>query len=171
MRYNGSKRRKVFAGIQIIQNGRILLGMKRHGTGTGLWQHAFAGKVEKNETILEAAIRELQEETKLEVLPQNLEKIGLFEYEFSNPSLVPFVMEVHIFRAKSWTGHPKTTSEIRPKWFNIEDIPFSEMWPDNSYWLTKSIEENIAIYGYFLYQDWESITSYHIENLEHHTPP
>ena len=50
-------------------------------------------QVEKNESIIEAAVRELQEETGLIALPQNLNKIGLFEYEFTNPSLVPFIME------------------------------------------------------------------------------
>ncbi len=39
-------------------------------------------------------MRELHEETGLTALPHNLNKIGLFEYEFTNPSLVPFIMEV-----------------------------------------------------------------------------
>ena len=51
-------------------------------------------KVEKNETCIDAAIRELHEETGLTTSREHLIQIGLFEYEFSNPSLVPFVMEV-----------------------------------------------------------------------------
>ena len=27
--------------------------------------------------------------------------------------------KVHIYRANEWTGHPKTSSEIRPKWFHV----------------------------------------------------
>ena len=34
------------------RDGRILLGMKKRGTGTGLWQHAFAGKVKDIHFIL-----------------------------------------------------------------------------------------------------------------------
>eukprot|EP00088_Acartia_fossae_P061590 TRINITY_DN7403_c0_g1_i1.p1 TRINITY_DN7403_c0_g1~~TRINITY_DN7403_c0_g1_i1.p1 ORF type:complete len:170 (+),score=19.65 TRINITY_DN7403_c0_g1_i1:46-555(+) len=169
MRYNGPKRRKVFAGIQIVKNDRILLGMKRRGTGKGLWQHAFAGKVENNESIQDAALRELHEETSLTATPDQLQYVGLFEYEFTNPALVPFVMEVHIYRALSWSGHPKTSSEIRPKWFQITDIPFEDMWPDNSFWLQRSIQgENL--YGYFLYEDWNTISSYHIEKLTDSPP-
>ena len=75
----------------------------------GLWQHSFCGKLEKGETIAEAAIRELEEESGLQVmstyhvrcwvsgylnsasqvLPQNLEPQGYFEYEFIDRSHCP----------------------------------------------------------------------------------
>ena len=37
-------------------------------TSRGLWQHSFCGKLEKGESIAEAAVRELEEESGLQVL-------------------------------------------------------------------------------------------------------
>jgi 8-oxo-dGTP pyrophosphatase MutT (NUDIX family) len=40
----------------IHQANRVLLGMKKRGFGKN-WYNGFGGKVEKNESIFEAAIR------------------------------------------------------------------------------------------------------------------
>ena len=37
-------------------------------TSRGLWQHSFCGKLEKGESVAEAAVRELEEESGLQVL-------------------------------------------------------------------------------------------------------
>ena len=63
-------------------NSQILLGFKKTGLGRGLWNHSFAGKVERDEEIVEAARRELQEESGLTVELRQIEKVGYFEYEF-----------------------------------------------------------------------------------------
>ena len=75
-------RRKYFAGVMVSREGQLLLGMKKRGFGRccllllshhsknsrGLWQHSFCGKLEKGESIAEAAVRELEEESGLQVL-------------------------------------------------------------------------------------------------------
>jgi 8-oxo-dGTP pyrophosphatase MutT (NUDIX family) len=48
------------------EDGMILLGMKKRGFGEGRW-NGFGGKVEEGETIVEAAIREMKEESGLTV--------------------------------------------------------------------------------------------------------
>ena len=60
----------------------VLLGLKKTVFGGGLWNHSFAGKVEVGEEVVEAASRELEEESGLIVELQDLEKVGYFEYEF-----------------------------------------------------------------------------------------
>ena len=60
----------------------VLLGLKKTGFGSGLWNHSFAGKVEVGEEVVEAASRELEEESGLTAELQHMEKVGYFEYEF-----------------------------------------------------------------------------------------
>ncbi len=50
----------------------ILLAMKKRGFGEGKWNGA-GGKVEEGETIVQAASRELQEETGIEIAPEKME--------------------------------------------------------------------------------------------------
>ena len=43
----------------------------RHAIYRGLWQHSFCGKLEKGESLAEAAVRELEEECGLQVIDIN----------------------------------------------------------------------------------------------------
>ena len=43
----------------------------RHAIFRGLWQHSFCGKLEKGESLAEAAVRELEEECGLQVIDIN----------------------------------------------------------------------------------------------------
>lgn len=42
--------------------------------------------------------------------------------------------------------------EMIPKWFNIKDIPFQNMWPSNKYWLPLVIEGK-KFDAFFLYKN------------------
>ncbi len=122
---HASHRDEVYGG----KSGRVLLGMKKKGFGAGRW-NGFGGKVEKWETIEEAAKREVREEAGVEV--SELEKVGVIEFEFQgNPEL----LEVHIFKATNFTGTPSESDEMRPQWFPTDQIPFDEMWSDDPYWV------------------------------------
>lgn len=44
--------------IYVIQNDKILLGYKKRGFGMGKW-NGFGGKVEPNETIVEAGLMKI----------------------------------------------------------------------------------------------------------------
>jgi len=48
--------RKVMTLTMILKHDEMLLGMKNRGMGKGKW-NGFGGKVERNETIDDAAIR------------------------------------------------------------------------------------------------------------------
>lgn len=106
----------------------ILLAMKKRGFGEGRW-NGFGGKVEEGETIEEAARRECHEEGNIAV--SALAQRGVLEFVFEGD---PVTLEVHIFEIMSYTGEPQETEEMRPQWFALENIPFSDMWPDDTYW-------------------------------------
>ena len=108
---------------------KILLGMKKRGFGEGRW-NGFGGKVEKGESIIRAAKRELYEE--VGITPKDIKRVGIMEFEFKGD---PEILQVHIFYASEFEGKPRESEEMKPKWFRVDRIPFKKMWPDDEYWL------------------------------------
>jgi 8-oxo-dGTP diphosphatase len=120
--------------VFIIQDGEALLIEKKRGVGEGLF-NGPGGKVEGDETIEEAAVRETVEETK--VRPEEVEKVGELEFVFGDD---PF-MFVHVFTADSFSGTPEETEEARPEWFSTDDLPLDKMWPDDRYWIPRMLDD------------------------------
>ncbi|MCK5490435.1 MAG: NUDIX domain-containing protein, partial [Candidatus Pacebacteria bacterium] len=90
--------KKILTLCIIYQYPKILLGMKKRGHGEGKW-NGFGGKVEKGETIEEGAIREMEEESGIEILKMN--KLGVIQFEYQDDS---GNMEVHVFNVKEFKG-------------------------------------------------------------------
>lgn len=65
------------AGIVITDGELLLLG---HVTNNSHWDIP-KGQVESNESMLHAAVRECAEETGLQVPPQQLQVLGLYDYK------------------------------------------------------------------------------------------
>jgi 8-oxo-dGTP diphosphatase/2-hydroxy-dATP diphosphatase len=124
------KKKKILTLCFVLQDDKILLGMKKRGFGAGRW-NGFGGKIEEGESIEEAATREMREECGIAI--QQMEKVGIHEFVFqSNPSEV---LEVHVFRVDAFSGEPVETEEMRPQWFTIDALPYDEMWPDDIHWM------------------------------------
>jgi len=123
------KNKKLLTLCVIHNHPKVLLGMKKKGFGVGRW-NGFGGKVEEGETIEEAAKRELREESGLEAI--DITKRGIIEFEFEND---PKILEVHIFNVGKFEGEPKESDEMKPQWFNVDEIPYEQMWTDDSHWM------------------------------------
>jgi 8-oxo-dGTP diphosphatase/2-hydroxy-dATP diphosphatase len=113
----------------IYRHPKILLGMKKRGFGAGRW-NGFGGKVSSGETIEDAAKREVKEEAGIDI--GSMEKSGILDFEFKGNLEV---LRVHIFKSDDFSGEPAESEEMKPQWFNIDEIPYDEMWPDDKYWL------------------------------------
>jgi 8-oxo-dGTP diphosphatase/2-hydroxy-dATP diphosphatase len=113
----------------ILQNNRILLAMKKRGFGAGKW-NGVGGKLEAGETVEQAAKREAWEE--IGVTITDMEKFGVIDFTFQEES---DPMEVHIFKVNQFDGTPEETEEMKPEWFDVDKIPFADMWPDDEFWL------------------------------------
>ena len=113
----------------IVQQGdKILLGMKKRGFGAGRW-NGFGGKLNVDETVEQAARREMKEEAGIELT--DLEKVGVIDFEFQGK---PGILEVNIFRSTDFSGEPVESEEMKPQWFGLDQIPFAQMWPDDIHW-------------------------------------
>lgn len=113
----------------VVDNGKVLLAMKKRGFGTGKW-NGPGGKLEPGESPLEGAVRECQEE--VNVTPIEATERAVFHFELD--SLGETVV-CHIFVANAYTGTPTESEEMRPQWFAFGDIPYATMWQDDIYWL------------------------------------
>ena len=114
--------------VFIHQADRVLLIRKKTGLGQGKI-NGPGGKLEAGETPLQAAIREVQEELSITVLDP-VERGELY-FHF----LDGLQMYVTVFSATQFEGTPTESIEAKPHWFDIDKIPFNEMWQDDQYWL------------------------------------
>ncbi|MGP3534445.1 8-oxo-dGTP diphosphatase [Microbacterium sp. RD1] len=110
----------------------VLLGYKRTGLGLGKVV-GIGGKVEAGESVREAAVREVHEETGLRIDAADLEAAGVLDYLF--PTRPAWSQRSHVFTCRRWDGEPVETEEIVPAWFATADIPFDRMWDDAARWL------------------------------------
>ncbi|KAI9481319.1 MAG: NUDIX hydrolase domain-like protein [Benjaminiella poitrasii] len=145
--------KKLLTLIFTINNEKqeILLGMKKRGFGEGKF-NGFGGKVEKGETIEEAAIRELWEEC--EIRATELKRVGILMFTFEND---PVGLETHVYTIDSYEGEPKETEEMKPEWFSFDQIPFDKMWQDDRYWLPLLLRQQLFTGHFHLAEDQKSI--------------
>jgi ADP-ribose pyrophosphatase YjhB (NUDIX family) len=116
----------------LIKENKILLAMKKRGFGAGKW-NGVGGKIEENETIKEAAAREMREEINVSTHPDHLKNVGNIKFYFKNKP--DWDMHVHIFFTKTWEGEPRESEEMRPQWYKHTEIPYEKMWIDDTFWL------------------------------------
>jgi ADP-ribose pyrophosphatase YjhB (NUDIX family) len=149
---------KIETLLIIHKHPKILLAMKKKKFGIGKY-NGFGGKVEKGETITQAAIRETFEEGNINVI--NPKKIGeiLFKFEEGEEDHL-----VHFFKAEDYNGELKETEEMKPQWFNIEEIPYDKMWEDDKHWLPLLLE-NKKFIGNFNFNKEGKISDYKLNQV------
>lgn len=117
----------------IIKDKQVLLIRKKRGLGAGKI-NGPGGRLEEGETLLECAIREVQEE--LCITPVNPEYRGESLFQFTDQ----YSIHVHTYVAYDYDGTPSETEEAIPIWFDVDCIPYDEMWEDDKIWLPLLIE-------------------------------
>jgi 8-oxo-dGTP pyrophosphatase MutT (NUDIX family) len=124
----------------LVKENKILLAMKKRGFAAGKWNGA-GGKPNDNDRNIEAtAKRETFEEIQVNV--RKLKKVAILNFYFQVKT--DWNQQVTVFLTDTWQGEPKETEEMAPKWFNINEIPYTDMWEDDILWLPLVLKGNIV---------------------------
>ena len=137
------------------REGETYLGVKQKKIGAGLY-NGYGGKVEGEETIEQAMVRECEEEG--EFTPTEYKKVA--EVEFMNPARDRELgrMLVHVYFVTSQEGEPRDTEEMKDAtWFQDEKIPYEKMLDSDAWWLKKAIG-GLAFRAFVKYdENWKFI--------------
>ncbi len=148
--------------------GRLLLGMKTRGFGMGKF-NGFGGKIEPGETVLQAAVREMREESGLVVSDPSLVGHVLFTFEQKSEE----ALSVHIFRATRVEGSldagKPESDEMEPQWFPDTAVPYDRMWLDDRHWLPLLLQGR-RFRGRFHFRGHEEILSHALEEVREGSP-
>ncbi len=114
----------------ISRNNKILLQKRPDRQRWAGILNGPGGKIERNETPLQAVIREVAEETTLVIRETTLH--GTVRLVFNGSREQQLL--VHIFSTSTFSGRPRG-AEGTLRWYSKEQLPFDRMWPDQRYWL------------------------------------
>jgi 8-oxo-dGTP diphosphatase/2-hydroxy-dATP diphosphatase len=146
---------------------RLLLGLKKRGFGAGKW-NGFGGKVELGETMPQGALREMREESGLELDAACLSKRAVILQEFEGD---PLLLEVHVYfsslsRDECSKAAPVESDEMKPQWWDLASIPFSSMWADDTHWYPLLLSEHFPRFqAHFLFRGQEELLSHSITEM------
>jgi len=144
----------------ILKDNEVLLLKKSRGLfGQGKW-NAPGGKILAGEEPKSCAIREVFEETGLVV--ENIEQVGLIYFYKNGRREIPD-WTVHAFLAHQFIGVPIHGREGQLKWFNIDALPFDEMWEDDQYWCRLALEGTRLEGRFYFSGDFEKLIDHRIQ--------
>ena len=124
------------------QGHTLLLAKKQKKIGAGKW-NGYGGGPKEGERIVDAAIRELFEETGegIKVVEQNMEKVAVVDFHNTKSDGETFTCRVHFYFVHDYTGIIKDTDEMKdPAWFSFKGMPWKDMMPADKDWLTSVLE-------------------------------
>lgn len=115
----------------VLRRKQVLLAPRRDGTGMGNLS-GYGGKIDGEETPVEALVRELAEESTLRVEARDLTQVAMVTtFTAEAPAF-----QIHVFTGWKWVGTPKVTSEMgESQWFFFNRLPFDRMWAGDRLWL------------------------------------
>ena len=140
-----------------------MLAMKKRGFGAGKW-NGVGGKITEGEDIKDATIREANEEIGVTINAADLKNHGSIKFSFENNP--DWNQEVHIFITEKWEGEPAESEEMKPQWYLHSDLPFSEMWLDDPYWLPKVLAGKKVEGEFFFNNNGSEILKFDVREMD-----
>ena len=145
--------------LLLKSNDQILLAMKKRGFGEGKW-NGVGGKIEVGESIEQALVRECQEE--IGVTPKNWRQVAELDFVQDANTPNPWHMYIHAYITNEWEGEPIETEEMMPKWFDVEDIPYGDMWDDDEFWLPQILADK-KVFGEFTFDENDRLLTHDVQ--------
>ena len=128
-------KQKIFTNCFLVKNGtggkpsEVCLAMKKRGFGVGMW-NGSGGKPNEGESVEGAAKREVWEEFGIRVL--KMDKRAEIDFVLKAEEKI---VKMHTFVATEWEGEPTESEEMKPQWFEVESVPYCQMWKSDAEWL------------------------------------
>jgi 8-oxo-dGTP diphosphatase len=146
----------------ILHDNKVLLLKKNPGLFcAGKW-NAPGGKLRPEETDEHCAVREVFEETGLEV--QRLRKIGtlvFFKYDKrEDPDWI-----AHVFLTNRFHGTIKEGKEGILRRYPIDQPPLDEIWEDDVFWYGHAVEGKRFRGDFYFRGDFEKLAEHKIKLL------
>jgi 8-oxo-dGTP diphosphatase len=141
----------------VRQGASVLTIRKKRGLGAGKI-NGVGGRLEPGETPEIGIVREAQEELGITLLDPV--RRGELHFQF----LDGYSLFCTVFVATRFDGTPVSTAEADPLWYEVDRLPFDEMWEDDELWLGGALAGD-SFRGYFVFDgekmvghkvDWES---------------
>ena len=120
-------------GVLILQDKKVLL--VRHGEDAGHINGTYglpAGRLEKDEDEKTAAIRELKEETGLDVQSEDLVEYpsDVWTADIKRKDGNIYTFQIKVFVAKHFSGVLKSGNETTPEWVEIAKLDDYNLLPN-----------------------------------------
>jgi len=114
------------------KDNQILLTRTQYPDGQLLWT-GISGYVEPGESLVQAVIRECEEETEILIDPTTLRQVAKLQLQ----SLI-----LHVFFTEVWQGtiRAKDPTLTDFRWFTRETLPFESMHPGTEQWLPQLLD-------------------------------
>ncbi len=142
----------------IIKDNKILLAEKLRGQGKGLY-NGVGGKQQPDESLTQCLLRETKEE--INVLPKDYRQVANIDFELFYKG--EFTLEkMIVFIANDYQGTLSQSDEMRPVWFDIDKIPYEQMFADDILWLPQILNNKTAS-GFVKMDEKFDIIEHHIE--------
>jgi 8-oxo-dGTP diphosphatase / 2-hydroxy-dATP diphosphatase len=138
----------------------ICLALKKRGFGINRW-NGVGGKLKEGETIEAGAKRETKEE--IGAVVKELNKVAELEFYFPHNS--DWDQKVHVYLAEEWEGELAESDEMKPEWFLVEELLYSQMWPDDPFWLPEVLKGNL-VKGVFEFGEGDVIREKKVEVVD-----
>lgn len=151
------------AKCYLVQDNKVVVTQYKKGNKKQGFYDIPGGKMEENETLEQAAIREMKEETG--ILVRNLKQKGKMTIEYPD-RIFSFI----VFLAKEYEGEPQEFVENTAEWMEIDSLLKQEKILSNSMILDRFfrkglLDENFGFTMHILVDEQENILGMNF-NLE-----
>ncbi|PWU23498.1 DNA mismatch repair protein MutT [Candidatus Cerribacteria bacterium 'Amazon FNV 2010 28 9'] len=111
---------KVGVGVIVIRDGKVLMGKRKNSHGDGTWNFP-GGHLEGGETPQECAIREVKEETGLEIRDLRIGPYTNDIFEQEHKQYITLFIVTYSQQGEPTVMEPNKCSEW--KWFSWDHLP------------------------------------------------
>jgi len=122
--------------VFVVRDGEILLIDKKTGIGKGK-VNGPGGKIERDESPEDCAIRECHEELGISV--RNLQYCGQHRFQFVDG----LTIHVWVYLTGDFEGIPTESIEATPLWVSLDAIPYEQMWEDDAIWIPMMLRNEL----------------------------